>query len=377
MKKVMIIAETCKDGVGKHVADLVTHLNKNEFKIIVLHGTRRIDYYFEIMMSRMQNNVIFEAIPTFNRSIHPLDDLKAYVRINYFIDKYKPEIVHCHSSKAGVLGRIAVIGKSSVKKMLYTPHAYAVQNRELGHIKQLLYMTIEKLLSKKLKCLTLNVSNGEHLFALTNGIVNKNNSVVVYNAIDDIGMMPPDTREIVRKELGIALDETVVTCVARLYYQKNPDLFIAIASSIIKKNSNVTFLWVGEGNMLKNALEQTEHTPKIRFIGHRTDIPRILEASDIYLSTSRYEGMPYTLIEACRAALPIVATDIEGNNEVVSNDVNGQLFGIDAPHVGIKILSKLINSNELRKSKGRQSRVIYDDNFHIDKMVLNIESLYQ
>ncbi len=376
---VMIIAETCKDGVGKHVADLVRNLNKEKYEIVLVHGIRRVDYYFEIMMKMMQGKIISEEVKTFNRNIHPLDDLKALIRINGLMRKYRPEIVHCHSSKAGVIGRMTAKGKSYVKKMYYTPHAYAVQNKELVQIKYRLYLWVEKKMAASQKAYTINVSQGEQQFALRAKIMEDHQSSVIYNAIEDIPRIPENSRGLIRTELKLSGKQTMVVCVARLYDQKYPDLFLRIAKEVAEERPTIAFVWVGEGPLLEAMVAKVneESLHNVHFIGHRKDVHYILDAADIYLSTARYEGMPYTLIEACRSGLPMVASDIIGNNEVVEANKNGYLYPLTQNcRKAVDKIVELCDNESLRERLGKAARETYEMRFTINQMVSATEELY-
>lgn len=357
------------DGVGKHVSDLVRYLDKTKYKIVVVHGTDRVDYYFREMMKDMKAEVTFCPIPSMKRNIHPGHDLVAYMKINRLIRSYKPKVIHCHSSKAGVLGRIASLDKSYVKKVIYTPHAYAIQNLDLNSYRHLLFLRIERWLGHRHKMITANVSYGEQKFALEQGIVS--DSKVIYNAISDKPMIDDEKRFKLRESLGIGIDDIFVICVARLYHQKSPNTFVEIANKVLESSQNVHFIWVGEGEMLA-AMRKKNNAQNIAFIGHRRDVHELLCSADIFLSTALYEGLPYTLIEACRAGLPIYATNITGNNEVVVDQVNGMLFeGLDTS--GLQIL---IESEEERITEGSRAREIYENRFGIEHMIKEIESLY-
>lgn len=380
-KKVMIITETCMDGVGKHVSDLVRHLNKEKYEIMVLHGTKRVDYYFEDMKKDMMDFVEFVEIPSFTRSILPSKELRSLLEVNRYMRNFKPEIVHCHSSKAGVIGRFLALQKGYINSIFYTPHAYAIQNMDLSSSRHWLFLDIERSLGKSRKVMTINVSNGENFFAKHHGILGR--SCVIYNAVDDIEEPNESRLRNIKVELGIAYDEVIVTCIARLYYQKNPSLFLDIAENAKKLlHANIRFLWIGEGEMfekMKQEARRRDLDDTILFLGHRKDVGALLSISDVYLSTAIYEGLPYTLIEACRAGVPIVASDIVGNNEVVSAGVNGLLYKLNEDRTidcAVNQLKCIIEDQAYKVTMGRRSREIYENRFTIKSMIEAIEQLY-
>ena len=385
----MIISETCKDGVGKHVSDLIRHLDKSKYDIVVVHGTSRMDYYFEEMKDKMAEEVAFIEVPSFKRKINLVHELRAMFEINRVMDKYRPEIVHCHSSKAGVVGRLLALRKGFVKKIFYTPHAYSVQNVDLDSKAYRLYMLIERWLGNKEKVHTINVSRGEQSFALENGIIKSiGQSTVIYNAVKDRAPLTNEERKKKRDELGIKPTDILIVSVARLYYQKNPFLFWEIARDLCSRNEDVKFIWVGEGEYLDELrtaadeynIKESAGRECISFVGSRNDVHEILSASDVYISTALYEGLPYTLIEACRAGVPMIASNITGNDEVVENNVNGLLYGNEDRNTwkteGISRLEGLINNSEDRSTFGEQAREIFEERFTLQHMIESIENLY-
>lgn len=380
-KTIMLIAETCQDGVGRHVSDLVMNLDKKKYNIIVVHGTGRVDQNFRTMQNRMSENVKFLAVPSMVRNIHPIQDMKAFLHVNKLICHYRPTIVHCHSSKAGVIGRLIGSSKSYVKKIIYTPHAYAIQNMQLSSVKHSVYLLIERWLGHKKKVLTINVSNGERQFALDHKLC-KENSAVIYNAVEDMPDISVDGITGIRGELKVPENHKLVICAARLYHQKNPQLFCDIAERAAKQHSDVHFIWVGEGEMLEAMRSRVSKmeglSDRIQFVGYRQDVHPLMCASDIFLSTSRYEGLPYTLIEACRASLPMIAADIVGNSEVVTDGINGHLFNLDEGADAAKeLLDELLEDEVLRDKMAQEARNVYEEHFQIQAMVELTEAIYE
>lgn len=380
-KTIMLIAETCQDGVGRHVSDLVMNLDKKKYNIIVVHGTGRVDQNFRTMQNRMSENVKFLAVPSMVRNIHPIQDMKAFLHVNKLICHYRPTIIHCHSSKAGVIGRLIGSSKSYVKKIIYTPHAYAIQNMQLSSVKHSVYLLIERWLGHKKKVLTINVSNGERQFALDHKLC-KENSAVIYNAVEDMPAISVDGITGIRGELKVPENHKLVICAARLYHQKNPQLFCDIAERAAMQHSDAHFIWVGEGEMLEamrsRVGEMEGLSDRIQFVGYRQDVHPLMCASDIFLSTSRYEGLPYTLIEACRASLPMIAADIVGNSEVVTDGINGHLFNLDEGADAAKeLLDELLEDEVLRDKMAQEARNVYEEHFQIQAMVELTEGIYE
>lgn len=376
MKKVMIVSETVMDGVGKHIVDVIAHVDKSKYQLMVCHSHERRDYRFNQAMAKYKGCVTFVEIKHLVREISPKQDILAYKELKRQIEAFKPDIVHCHSSKAGVVGRLAAKG-SGIKRIYYTPHAYAAQNDRISPKKKWFYIQIEKILGQFFTSLTLNVSEGERDFAVSHGITSRDKSKVIYNCVEDIEV-DSHSLEYVRQHLEIH-EPFVVGNVARLSVQKNPELFIEIAKQILKIRDDVCFIWIGQGEKCDEVTTQIQAqglSDKIRFLGHREMIEAYYEVMTLYLSTALYEGLPYTLVEACRAGIPIVASDVIGNNEVVKAGVNGDLFSLAHPTEAVESILSIIDDDTKRYAMGKKSRETFKNTFSIDKMIEAYHELY-
>lgn len=374
--KLALIAETVMDGVGKHVVDLIDYLDKDKFQIYVLHGIRRTDYRFSEIKLKWSKEVQFIPIETLNREIDVLDDLKAFAQIRKHLKDIKPEIVHCHSSKAGVLGRLSA--KSlGIKQVFYTPHAYAMQGQNRWSLKKCFYWTIETLLARCSTKHTFNVSNGEKQFAVALKIHHSDHFVVVYNALTN-QTEHVDSSDL-RHLLGVPEDAFVVGCVARFFYQKNPLDFMKISKNLIHQNDKMHFIWVGTGEMMEEMKDWCKTAgilDHMHFVGHQKNVDIYLQAFDVFLSTSHYEGLPYTLVEAMRASCPIVASDVIGNNEVVVEGVNGYLYPPGDVKHAVGAVMSLYESPELRSQMKQSTYKRFESLFTIEMMIGKIEETY-
>ena len=125
--KVLLVSEKVMIGVGKHLDDIIDFLDKEKFELTIAHGNSRIDHRFKAVQKKWENKIKFVEIPELAQAFEFFNDYKAFRAIRRLIRKIKPDVVHCHSSKAGVVGRLAA-KVSGVKRIYYTPHAYAMQN---------------------------------------------------------------------------------------------------------------------------------------------------------------------------------------------------------------------------------------------------------
>lgn len=152
------------------------------------------------------------------------------------------------------------------------------------------------------------------------------------------------------------------------------DSSFAIASAF-KQDNSIRFVWVGDGDDYSRLKQQAEkECINIEFVGFSINPMEHLCNSSIYLSTSRFEGLPYALIEAAAIGLPIIASDVKGNNEVVMHGFNGYLF--HTIEEGIGYIEKLHKDRVLSERMSRFSRTFYEDNFTINKMIDALVSVY-
>jgi glycosyltransferase involved in cell wall biosynthesis len=363
-------------GVRKHIIDLLKNIDKQRYKIYFMYSSIRADDVFKEEIKRLSKNIELIENNYMIREVSLKNDLKAFNQIKKLIKKIKPDIVHCHSSKAGALGRLAakIMG---VKKIYYTPHAYIMQNQNIGNKKKFVFSTIEKILSKCCTTKTFNVSQGEKQFAITNKIDREDKFEVIYNGIDD-NDVEVNGREL-KKELGLKEDDIIIGVAARLDEQKDPWTFYNIAKEIIRQYNHVKFIYIGDG-IYKKEIEEDIVNNKLEdnviLIGFRNDVERLLKIFDIYLITSLYEGMPYSLIEALKARLPIVATNTTGNNEIVIDKYNGLLFEVGNVEEGKDKLKSLLEGKYDLIKMGENSYKLFKEKFILRKMINQLEDIY-
>lgn len=372
MKKVLLIAEAMLGGLRQHVFDIARGLDKEKFEIYLLYSDNRADDKFFEEIEEVGKDVKLIKCNEMERSIG-LHDIKAYKKIEQCIREIKPDIVHCHSSKAGIVGRLAAKA-CGVPIILYTPNAYAFQSPECSFLKKEIYIFAERYLSRKACSMTINVSKGEMDKALEYKIDVPEKFALIYNGIPEISI--PDKKEL-RERLGLKQNIKYVGFTGRCAKQKDPMTFLEIAKQVIAKREDTEFLYIGEGELqdqMQGWIDQNNLTDKIHMLGFRSDSAEIVGALDIYLSTALYEGLPYSMIEAMRAGVPIIATDCVGNNELVFEGVNGFLFPIgNISRAYLLVINQLMYRSICEKGV----REAFFKEFSLTKMIKELERLYR
>ncbi|UTE77500.1 glycosyltransferase family 4 protein [Rossellomorea sp. KS-H15a] len=371
MKKIVLISETLSGGVRKHLVDLMENIDKDKYEVYLLYSEKRADKVFWNKIEHLNSlKIKMYNIENFDRDISLKSDIKGFIRIFNTIKRIDPDVVHCHSSKAGALGRVAakILG---VKKIIYTPHAYMFQNPNTNKVKKTAFMLLEKYLSK-ITNLTLNVSEGERKVALQKGVIKESDSKVIFNGVNPLQKNNNSQNK---------HDTLWVGTIGRMDDQKDPFTFLEIAKTLIPKYPNLKFAYVGDGihyDEMKRQISKDMLGERLLLFGFQDNPTQYLNTFDIFISTSLYEGFPYSLLEALSASLPIVATNVTGNNEIVVDGKNGYLFEPKNISEAVAKIEKIINSqvnsiNEL----GKESLSMYEKSFTIKKMINQIESVYE
>ncbi|MWC30430.1 glycosyltransferase family 4 protein [Paenibacillus sp. MMS18-CY102] len=366
-RKILYVCESIGGGVRKHLLDVLHHINHSKYEIVVVHSVDRTDPIFmEEMDSLKEKGVKFYALANFVREISPWKDTKALFKLIRLIRDFKPDIVHCHSSKAGGVGRIASY-LCRTNKIIYTPHAYMFQNSELNQLKKLVFLFFERVLDKFCNY-TINVSEGERDTALQNKVTAPRKSILIYNGITKTN-----------REFAPDQNTFVIGTTARLEPQKDPWTFFHIAKEVVTACDNVKFVYVGDGSM-KNEIAQEikkhQLEEKIILTGFQRNPMAFVQTFDIYLITSLYEGMPYSVLEALNYGLPLVATNVIGNNEVVKDGYNGYLFESRKVEEGVQKIISIMNNPLLAAKFAENSRHLFEMKFQIEHMLSALEVVY-
>ena len=299
-KKILYVVEAMGGGVFTYIVDLANEL-VNEFDMYIAYAVRpqTPSNYKEYFDKRIH---LIEVM-SFCREIKPAQELKAIKEVKSIAEQVKPDIIHLHSSKAGVIGRIVFNGKDI--PLFYTPHGYSFLMANYKPAKRIMFKAIETVMAKR-NCTTISCSLGEHQETLKM----TKNATYVSNGINTEqldGLMKMAERT--------AHPFTVFTS-GRICYQKNPKLFNDIALAMPK----VRFLWIGDGELRKEL-----SAPNIEITGW-VDRDRVIKESvngDVFLLTSLWEGLPMSLLESMYMGKLCVVNDVIGNRDVIDNGRNG------------------------------------------------------
>ncbi|MFH1593079.1 MAG: glycosyltransferase family 4 protein [Candidatus Omnitrophota bacterium] len=320
------------------------------------------------------------CIPELRRAI-TLYDLVVFFKLLKLMMKVRPHIVHTHTAKAGALGRLAAV-IAGVPVKIHTFHGH-VFDGYFNPFKARVFMFIERLLSR-FTTKAVVVSEG-----VRDEIVNKlkiispEKCVIIKLGLElDRFLENKSEKGALRRRINARRDELLVGIVGRLVPIKNHRMFLDIARNIRAQNPNlkVKFVIIGDGetrNQLTQRVKEMGLNDTVRFTGWVKDLASVYMDLDVVALTSLNEGTPVSLIEAMASGKPVIATDVGGVRDVISDKVSGLLVrSNDVDDFVDKLLSLLVD-RELRSRLGSQGRDFAKKTFVKDRLVHDMESLYR
>lgn len=354
MKILYLITNADLSGAPIHVLNLSKGLSKENEVLVTFGVDGPITKQFD------KNNIPYEVIGTMKSDFNFINDFVSIIKFLRLCRKFKPDLIHAHSSKAGMIGRITAL--LIKKKSIFTVHGWGFGENQ-GRLKSLIILSIEKILSY-LTDYYIFVSKNDERVAQSK--FSKIRGEVIYNG-SDFAMGSLNT--------SLPLD---IIMVARNDPQKDyKTLFKALKNS----NFNCAKL-VGKGtdnhDFIANAKSELGvKYENVSFLGEREDVAELLENSNLFILTTNYEGLPISIIEAMSKGLAIIATDVGGVNELVIDNWNGFLIN----HADSNKLSDLINylfqNPEKRIQFGNNSQSHFLNCFTDQKMVNKTFEVYK
>ena len=352
--KILYVVEAMGGGVFTYIVELANSL-ADDFDIYIAFGIRdqtpmNFKDYFDPRV-----NLIY--VKNFTRAINFNKDVQAYFEIRKIAKEIKPDIVHLHSSKAGVIGRF--LFNDSGIPVFYTPHGYSFLMRDRSKLKCSIYKTIERICAK-CNCTTVSCGYGENIETLK--ITRR--AIDIDNGIDINGFNELIARVSKIRQIDSRDGQLKVFTLGRISYQKNPEQFNAIAESM----PDVKFIWIGDGP-LGNVLT----APNIEITGwkSREEALAISLSCDVFLLTSLWEGLPISLLEAMYMKKPVVVSNVIGNRDVIKNHENGYVCD------NLEDYISAISDTENHKSYAINAYYDIINHYNIDNMTQKYTSLYK
>jgi glycosyltransferase involved in cell wall biosynthesis len=320
-------------------------------------------------------------LPSLVRRISPLHDIKAFFSIFSILCKSKPDIVHTHTSKAGILGRLAA-WMARVPIIIHTPHGHVFYGH-FGKSLSRIFLQMEKLLGR-ITHHHIALTQEECNDYLTLGVSRPNNTSVIHSGVDvDRFIEGAKQRTKKRKELGVPADSLVIGYVGWLIPIKGVTHLVNAMAKIAEQFPKSLLVLVGKGDnkgheeiKLKEQVERAGLADKVRFLGWRSDVDEIMGCLDIFVLPSLNEGMGRVLVEAMAAGLPIVASRVGGILDLIIDGQNGILVPPADAIALEKAISSLLGDKKIRKRMGQVGTKMCRQ-YSTEAMVERIDGLYR
>lgn len=366
-----IITKLELGGAQQNTLFTVSHLNRTKFLPALITGEPGIldDE------ARALPSVAFFQVPSLVRKINPLQDCYALWKLTAILRKLRPMVVHTHSSKAGILGRMAA-RLAGVPIVIHSIHGYGLTPLQHPLLRRAL-LGLERLVSKKTTRF-FSVSEANRRQGIAWKLFSPDRCVVIRSGVDLETLRRTSVDKASKKrELGLDPFRPVVGMVAPMKPQKAPLDFVRVAARVRQTNSDVQFVMVGDGE-LRPAVERERTrlglSQTLYLLGWRRDVAEILQCTDVFVLTSLWEGLPRVYLEALAIGVPVVGTRVDGAEEVVKDGANGFLLE-PGDIVGMAAKVQLLLSRHGVLSQSERSGL--EREFDIREMVRRQEEEYQ
>lgn len=352
-------------GIQTFIDGILRNLDTENFELAVAcqssDFSRQLEErgikYFTVSFVR-EPNLIRDTIALFQ-----------FVRV---IKQYQPDIIHSHSAKAGFIGRLAALITRT--KVIYTPNAFSFLG--FNGYKRFIFIFLERC-AKHFTTVLHTVSSSETTLAVSMLGYKSHEIICIPNSIQ----LPLESRQ------GIDYKNKTyrVGMIGRLIYQKNPEMFIDVACEVHRYMPEVKFALLGEGylDFLKEKVFQLIENKNVsRYVeifkwGAGVNSEEFFKKIDIFLLTSRFEGLPFALLEAMSKGIPSIATNVDGNRDVITHGQDGYLVDTGDSQTMAKYVVQLMNDDDLRREIGLSGREKVEEHFNLNINIEDYKAMYR
>jgi glycosyltransferase involved in cell wall biosynthesis len=332
-------------------------------------------------------------VPALVREVSPRCDLAAIAQLARLIRRERPHIVHTHTSKGGMLGRIAA-RLCGVPVVVHTPHGHVFHSYE-GQLKTQLFVRLERACARAADRL-IALTDSERREHLDLGIGRPEQWVTVHSGVDFAPFEAErGSRDAVRAELGLPPDAVVVGSVGRLVPVKGHAYLIEAIARLGVRRPGLHLLLIGDGPLRARLIDRARSmgmqvsnegtwvapgqpgSATMHVLGLRRDVAPLLAALDLFVLPSLNEGMGRALVEAMAMELPCIASRVSGVPDVVEDGLTGVLVPSRDPSALAREISTLIEARERAREMGRRGRCKVVPEFSVERMIAKLESVYR
>ena len=317
------------------------------------------------------------AIPTLVREIAPAKDVRAARALRRLFREQEPDVVHTHSSKAGLLGRWAA-RRERVPVIVHTVHGWSFRD-QMPRLVRATYVRLEQRAAGWCDRI-VTVSECDREKGLAAGVGSPEQYATI-REVNDLGPYEEHAgkREDARRRLRLPVGPPLVGTVGRFSEQKDPRTWLRAAALIARRRPDAYFVMIGDGSLRREtegAAADLGLADRLVTTGLRNDVPALLPALDVFLLTSRWEGLPLVLPQAMASAVPVVASDIDGNREIVRDRVNGLLVPASSPEAAASAVLEILGDAALREQFVAAGRRTIPE-FSLGQTIPRLEALYR
>ena len=378
-----IITRLDMGGSAQNTLSTCQHLS-GKYQITLAHGLSSESDMTESERGAVDRGIGFAQkagirtilIPSLVRRIDPINDLKALLAIARVIRVEKPDIVHTHTSKAGIIGRLAarICGSPHI---IHTPHGHVFYGH-FGAIRSALFLCIERLFGR-MTHRVVGLSAGECRDYIHFNVYPKEKIVQIHSGVDVEKYKACQVNKVEKKRsLGIKPTGPVIGFVGWLLPIKGPMHLLQAMDNVWLEHPEANLVFLGKGNLdvsLRSAALKSGKNGSVRFLGWRDDVEEIMPLFDIFVLPSLNEGMGRVLVEAMAAGKPLIASDVGGIPDLVEDGCNGLLVPPGDPGGLADAIMRLIRNPDEAKKMGLRGKGMCE-RYGVDAMIGKLDMLY-
>ncbi|NIM12724.1 MAG: glycosyltransferase [Candidatus Aminicenantes bacterium] len=347
LKVVHIITKLELGGAQINTIYTYEHLDETQFEAYLLSGPGGI------LTDKVEKKERFSIVKNLVRPINPGKDLKTFFQLRKQLKKIKPDVVHTHSSKAGIIGRLAAF-TARVPVVIHSVHGFSFSPFQ-SFLKRTFFITAEKLISR-LTDHFIFVSSDDIQVGRKRKLIKKKENFSLIRSGFPLKKFTGKTADTdtTRQRFNIKESDFVCGIIAPFKPQKGLFHLLEIASKVLAANErekNIVFLLAGDGDLrpvIETKLKEKGIVENFRLPGFVFDIEHVIDIFDLGISTALWEGLPQSLVQLRLKKKPVVASDIPGNREVIKNDKNGFLVDVFDYQMFAERILFLVNNRETR-----------------------------
>ena len=379
MRVLRVIARMNLGGPAHHVSLLSGRLPAERYRTLLVSG--RVGHGEASAAGLAQRHgALLQPLESLGPDIRPLSDVRALAALILTVRRFQPAIVHTHTAKAGIVGRLAALLAARPRPLIvHTYHGHVLEGY-FGRTKTAFYRMSERALARPSDCL-IGVSRAtvDDLVRMRIAPRSKFRTIALGLELERFLGSKPDDGSSFRREVGAGADDVLLTFVGRLVPIKRIDRMLRVVARARADGAPVRLAIVGDG-ALRGELETLARTlgltEVVHFSGYRLDLEAIAAAGDVAILTSDNEGTPVSLIEAAAAATPAVATAVGGVPEVVTRDTGLLAAAQDEPALA-RAVGLLATDRRLRERMGTHAREHVRKRYSSERLLKDVDALYQ